>query len=107
MRRRRLVPLLVALALLVYVGSYIARSSQGRYVELICGTSDGSQVWYPRGCENRTRSPSGRIKTDVPSPLGWLYLPLLVLDQKLVHPDRPGPWDAIDRRQHTGGARVE
>ena len=89
-REKRRLWILLTLLAVAYVGSYAALSTRGRYVPLICGTSDGSEHWYPLGCDNRVPSFSGRIKTDTPSALGFFYLPLLAIDQRWIHPSIPG-----------------
>lgn len=86
----------IAIALILYVASYSVLSTRGKYVPLICGTSNGSEHWYALGCENRKPSFSGRIKTKYPSLLGFFYLPLLLLDQKFLHPSKPGVWNKMD-----------
>ncbi len=52
---------------------------------LTSATLDGRGYWHPLGCENRTPSPTGRIKTEYPSLLGFFYLPLLLIDRSFIH----------------------
>lgn len=90
------------LILLLYIGSYTILSLQGEYVELICGGSDGSEHWYPLWCRNNktgTGLPYGRIKTDQPSAFGFLYLPLLTIDQRYIHKSKPGIWEYMKNEQ--------
>lgn len=75
----------IAAFLISYVALYCVLSSQGRYIEYIGGTADGSCDWYPLWCDNTKPSPwSGRIKSG-PSTLGVFFWPLLAVDQAAVH----------------------
>lgn len=81
---------LIVIWLIAYIGSYMILSVNGRYAPLIAGASNGSEHWYPLWCDNRTPGPPGRIKTEHPSLLGLVYLPLRINDWKYCHPSKPG-----------------
>jgi hypothetical protein len=102
-RKKKIWLVLFGLYALGYLGSYALLSARGSYVELVCGASDGSEHWYPLGCDNRRPSLSGRIKTKYPSPLGVFFLPLLVVDQRFIHPSKPGIWDLRKNERESEG----
>lgn len=92
--KQKLWLLLIGLLAVAYVGSYIALSINGKYVEKIGGAADGSASWFPYGTQDTTPSPTtGRVETEFPNGLGLFYLPLLIIDRLLLHPDTPGIWD--------------
>ncbi len=93
--RRWLVSLSMMFAL--YVGSYAVLSACGRYVVRPLGERRwpgtgmavmDTSLWTPAGVRwERRRSVTGNYVYES-DPLGWLFLPLLSLDRRYVHPTR-------------------
>lgn len=78
----------------LYVGSYVALLAAGRYVPRPSGElryENGFALldrheWRPAGLVwHRWRGITGRYIVDG-NPPGWFYLPLLLIDRRLVHP---------------------
>ena len=88
-RQSRLVVLIIAVAMILYMGSYAILSANGRYIEYIGAGADGTKYWYPLWCNNRTPAASGRIKTQS-SLLGVFYMPLLLIDHAFIHRNESG-----------------
>lgn len=85
MRRR-----VIAVALVVYFASYAVLSSRGEYVSYNQGGQDNRRGWAPAFCARKAQeiTPAGglgRAKLEF-TPLGWLFLPLMLVDQRLIHP---------------------
>jgi hypothetical protein len=70
--------------LAVYVIAYSFLSWHGRYIDANLGGSDNRSIWYPAYCGEAFRSPVGRQKSTF-RPLGWFFLPLVVIDRPFVH----------------------
>ncbi len=69
----------------VYAAPYAFISSQGHYVGHNEGGRDNRETWFPAYCGETYRAPSGRQRARL-TPVGWFYLPLIALDQSVVHP---------------------
>lgn len=90
---RRLISLAIMLSL--YVGTYSVLSANGRYIMRPSGERRWNQtgmalmdtsLWTPAGVSwDRRRSVTGKYVYES-DPLGWLFLPLLSLDRRYVHP---------------------
>lgn len=84
----------IAIILAIYVGSYSILSANGQYYGRPSGKRRLSfgwaitdlYVWFPAGMTwERRKSISGDYVIDADPP-GWVYLPLLLIDRKWVHP---------------------
>jgi len=73
--------------LAAYTVAYVVLSWRGAYIDANLGGSDNRSIWYPAFCGEAYRSPAGRQKSTL-RPLGWFFLPLVMLDRTLVHRTR-------------------
>lgn len=73
-------------AILSAIGGYKVRhSGELRYAATGLGVMD-TTIWYPAGVEwYRRKTIDGKYVIDS-NPLGWLFLPALLVDRNLVHP---------------------
>jgi hypothetical protein len=70
----------------LYLFIYVILSLNGRYYDPIGGGGGGPPIFYPLGMEeNNTPDKNGRIETEYPSYLGWMFWPLLLLDHIFIH----------------------
>ncbi len=83
----------VAVALVLYIASYVFLSAAGGYVftqsgKIRLGISlDDQWIWMPRyGWAQPYQWPDGRNTVRVSGVAGWLYLPLIIVDQAWIHP---------------------
>ena len=70
--------------LAIYVFAYSVLSSRGSYIGANHGGNDNRDTWYPAYCGESYSSPSGRQNASL-RPLGWFFLPLLIVDRLIVH----------------------
>ena len=70
---------------LAYLVAYVFLSSGGEYVIVNHGGRDWRSEWHPRGLVRSYWGPVGRPKAAC-TPLGVIFLPLIVVDQFLWHP---------------------
>lgn len=74
---------------IIYLGSYALLSSLGQYVGHNQGGADNRITWVPAYCGEKYVGAVGRAKLAYTA-IGWFFLPLIVVDQCLVHPTRDG-----------------
>ena len=71
----------------VYIACYCVRSAQGGYYSCNSGGQDNADVWIAKGCGGNYRKPTGRPGERI-TPLGVIFLPIILIDRCLVHRDR-------------------
>lgn len=77
----------VNIGIVTYLASYMGLSVCGQYVSVNQGGSDNREIWFAQGCGGSRIGVVGRPKYYL-SPLGLFYLPLVLLDQGLIHRDQ-------------------
>lgn len=85
--RRRMLLFLVVPAIVSYIGVYSSLSAQGDYLGHNQGGQDNRNTWAPAFCAELYTSPMGRQALRL-TPLGWFFLPPLLVDRLLVHRTR-------------------
>jgi hypothetical protein len=85
--------IVIAALLVLYFGSYAILSATGGFVftqsgKIRLGISlDDQWIWMPRyGWAQPYQWPDGRNTVRVGGIAGWLYLPLILVDQAWAHP---------------------
>lgn len=71
----------------IYIFTYGVLSWHGGYIGGNFGGSDNRSVWYPAYCGEASLSAMGRQKCSL-RPLGWFFLPLVLVDRVFVHHTR-------------------
>lgn len=75
---------LLAAWLVTYIVTYGVLSSRGAYIGSNHGGDDNRTTWYPAYCDEVYQARSGRQKSTL-RPLGWFFLPLVLIDRTLIH----------------------
>lgn len=78
---------MLAVSIAAYLCAYAALSFTGRYVGENRGGSDNRESWCPAYCTESHLAASGRQRVGF-TPVGWVFLPMVILDRWLVHPAR-------------------
>ena len=79
--RRAVVLLLIG----VYIASYGVLSYKGGYIYHNKGGQDNRNTWYAAHCALPYIAFSGRQRVRITC-TGWLFLPLMIVDQFVIHP---------------------
>jgi len=74
----------------VYFLTYICLSLAGRYIDYNLGGQDNRYTWFPAMC---ARTHWGVLHETVVelTPLGWVYSPLIIADNYLIHRETEPP----------------